>query len=457
MSTPESRKAVVVGAGLAGVTAGLGLLQAGFDVTIYSDRTREALRDDVPPTGTAIYYGTSREYDAEIVEDLYDGTGDGVGMSVRLAAGDGEGASNPILEFDSPFGFVAQSVDVRLRADDRLGRFLERGGNFQVRAVGLDDIDAIASEADITLVATGKSGLSALFPRDDERSTFTAPARQLLLATFKGPGHTPEFFGHRSAGGARHYFFNVHPEFGEFVICAYLHKDIGPAWTFLAFSRPGSPWVEEAERVHDPVSARDFAVGLYQRYFPEDGAQAAALEPLTEDPHSWARGAVTPVVRRAVAVTPGGHVVAAIGDAAISVDPIGGQGAQNASIQVALLLRAVRAHDGAFDRAFFQEQFDAFWEHRAHAATEVTRLFLGDEKYAAHGELIFPAAAVSPAVGTAFLGLLSDPQRLLEVQTRQEVLDFITRHAGEPAEDVLARFTPATSFRSSDETLVPLA
>ena len=48
MSTP--RTAAVVGAGLAGTTAALGLVDAGFAVTLYSDRDRDALRNDVPAT-----------------------------------------------------------------------------------------------------------------------------------------------------------------------------------------------------------------------------------------------------------------------------------------------------------------------------------------------------------------------------------------------------------------------
>jgi ketol-acid reductoisomerase len=64
------QKVAIIGAGLAGTTAGLGLVNAGFDVTIYSDRDRASLRTDAPPTGTAVYFGKSLEYDAEVIEDL---------------------------------------------------------------------------------------------------------------------------------------------------------------------------------------------------------------------------------------------------------------------------------------------------------------------------------------------------------------------------------------------------
>ena len=66
------RDVAIIGAGLAGTSAALGFLDAGFDVTLYSDRDRESLRDKVPPTGVGVLFGKSREWDAEIIEDLYE-------------------------------------------------------------------------------------------------------------------------------------------------------------------------------------------------------------------------------------------------------------------------------------------------------------------------------------------------------------------------------------------------
>ncbi|MDR2151758.1 MAG: FAD-dependent oxidoreductase, partial [Helicobacteraceae bacterium] len=48
----EKKKAAVIGAGIAGSSAALGLLNAGFSVTLYSDKDRKTLRDGVPATGT---------------------------------------------------------------------------------------------------------------------------------------------------------------------------------------------------------------------------------------------------------------------------------------------------------------------------------------------------------------------------------------------------------------------
>jgi Styrene monooxygenase A putative substrate binding domain len=312
----------------------------GFDVTIYSDRDRASLRNDVPPTGTAVYFGKSLEYDAEIIEDLYD-IGNSSGMSVRIFSGAGE-ARTPVLAFDSPFKYRAQAVDTRLRADDSLARFLGRGGKFQVRAVTPQDLDAIAADADLTLVATGKGGLSSLFPAGPDRTAYAEPQRHLLLATFKGLDRADRQFAYRSSDGGKHNWFNIHAEFGETFFGPYLHKDIGATRAFIGFAEPGSPWIELFKSVTDAQSARDVVVNLYATYFPEDSALIEQLRPLHEDPHSWFLGAVTPTARRAVATTANGHAVVAIGDAAISFDPIGGQGAQTAVIQAASLIRALK-------------------------------------------------------------------------------------------------------------------
>nr|WP_233287014.1 styrene monooxygenase/indole monooxygenase family protein [Bradyrhizobium oropedii] len=362
-------------------------------------------------------------------------------MSVRIFSGTGE-TRTPVIEFDRPFNYRAQAVDTRLRADDRLGRFLARGGKFVVRTVTTEDLDAIAADADLTLVATGKGGLSTLFPVDPDRTVYAEPQRHLLLATFKDLDRADHQFAYRSSDGARHNWFNIHADFGETFFGPYLHKDLGATRAFIGFAKPGSPWIDIFNTVKDPQSARDAVVKLFATYFPEDAELIDQLKPLHEDPHSWLLGAVSPTARRAVARTKNGHAVAAIGDAAVSFDPLGGQGAQNAVVQSVLLIRALKEHKDRITYEWLQDQFDKHWDHRAKAATEVTRLFLGDKKYAAHAELLFPAAAVNAKIGSAFFDFLSEPQPLLGIQSRQQIVKFISDLAGEPADKVLATFKP---------------
>lgn len=69
--TTAGKSIAIMGAGIVGASAALALRRAGFDVILYSERTREELRDAVPATGTAILFGNSREHDARIEADRY--------------------------------------------------------------------------------------------------------------------------------------------------------------------------------------------------------------------------------------------------------------------------------------------------------------------------------------------------------------------------------------------------
>lgn len=445
---PETRRIAIIGAGIAGATAALVFRDAGFEVTLYSDRSRAALRDEVPPTGVAIIFGRSRESDAEIIEDLYPQAVT-TGLSARLYAGSGDDRQ-PVLEFDPEFGFQAQAVDVRLRADDRIGRFLDRGGRLVIEPVDADRLDEIAAESDLTLVATGKAGLAGLFEVDRQRSVYSEPQRRLQV-TLTGLDQGPEVFAHRSGVGGAHNTYNFDTENGEAWLGPFFHKDEGLTWSFLGFAKPDGAWAERFDAVTDTASARDTVVELYRDFFPED---APEVERLTEiaDPYSWLRGAVTPVVRRPVGRTRSGHVVAALGDTAIAVDPVAAQGAQNALVQVAELVKAARTHRGGFDEAWITDRFEEHWQRRGAGSVELSRLFLGDPDYTEHRALAFPAAAVDERVAVALVGLLSDPNPLLGLRTADDVRAFIEAVTGEPARTVLDRFTPAGEFGAAAAT-----
>ncbi|WP_043456800.1 styrene monooxygenase/indole monooxygenase family protein [Gordonia polyisoprenivorans] len=450
----RKRSVAVVGAGLAGTSAALGFADAGFDVTLYSDRNREELRDKVPPTGVGVLFGKPREWDAEIIEDLYE-VGNTTGISVRLHSGSGDERAD-VLAFNPDYGYVAQAVDLRLRADDRLGRFLDRGGRFEVGHVDAARLDEIAGGHDVTLVATGKGGLSALFEVDESRTHYHEPQRRLLQVTLEGVDHGPDTFAYRSREGGQHSLFNLDSDNGEIFVGPFLHKDAGSTWSFIVFAKPDGQWAPLIDNVVDARSARQTVLDIFEKFFPKDAPVVSRLQVIESDPYSWLTGAVTPTVRKAVGHTASGHVVAAIGDTAIAVDPVAGQGAANTLIQVAELVKAARARladdpDAALDENWLTAEFEKHWERRGHAATEVTRLYLGDPDFATHLELAFPAAAVNTDIASALFGLLSDPNPLLSLKSRDDVLGFISAVAGEPADDVLARFTPAGEFSAAPE------
>ncbi|SFG13558.1 hypothetical protein SAMN04488582_105419 [Mycobacterium sp. 455mf] len=125
MTSSDGRTAAVIGAGQTGVTAALGLLDNGFDVTLYSDRDQRSLRDDVPATGTALIFGEAQRAEESLGLNTYLATAPtSTGQSVRVLDGSGPDRAEEIA-FDADFdGFVGVAVDTRLKADDRLTLFL---------------------------------------------------------------------------------------------------------------------------------------------------------------------------------------------------------------------------------------------------------------------------------------------------------------------------------------------
>ncbi|MDR2081265.1 MAG: hypothetical protein LBP54_05205 [Campylobacteraceae bacterium] len=444
----KKRKAAVIGAGIAGSSAALGLLNAGFEVTLYSDKDRKTLRDDVPATGTAIYFGKpSQEADAQIIENLYGEESFTDGFSVRGYNPD----KTPLLSFDVDFRyFRAQGVDPRLRADDRIGRFIDRGGAFKVEAITPDRLDEIANQNDLTLVGTGKGGLIDIFEIDKSRTVYNEPQRYLLTINVAGLPYDGKAFNYRSKVGWKHNLFTSNEEQGEIFLGGILHKDIGHSWSILGFAKPNTDWQKRFDEASDAASTLRIFNEIIRDYFPEDAKEVAKFKTIESDSHSWLKGAVTPHVRKAVGFTKSGKPVAAIGDSAIIFDPIAGQGAQNVSIQVAALVKAAAEHTGAFDAQWITRQFDAHWTNHGYGATEATRLYLGDPKYADHLKALFPAAAVNDRAGSAFFRFQSEPSLILNLQTKEAIERYIENETGERFDELIKRFKPAEKFKSRE-------
>ncbi|WP_062987462.1 styrene monooxygenase/indole monooxygenase family protein [Nocardia anaemiae] len=443
----STRSAAVIGAGQTRVTAALGLLDAGFDVTLYSDRDQRSLRDDVPATGTALEFGETQQAESALGLDTYTGRAPRhTGLSVRIAGPERE----ELIQFDGHFdGYVGVAVDTRLKADERLAAFLEHGGRFVVEQVTPDKLDAIAAAADLTLVATGRGGLSDLFAIDQSRTPYDAPQRSLLTVTVTGIGHDESVFAHRSRAGGAHSGFSIFAEQGEGWWGPYLHKDAGPSWAFLGWARPGSEWESRFAAADSAESAHRIVQDLYRDFIDWDLPEVLETRVIAEDPHSWLKGAVRPVVRSGVGRTAGGHVVASLGDTSVAYDPIAGQGAQSGLIQAQRLIAAAAVHEGPFDEHWINAQYAAFLAARGDAANKVTRLFLGDPELADIGNQLFAAAAVDQRFANALVGLLHRPQPFLGVDSLDTAAEFITEVTGADAEALLGRFTPAGRFSRS--------
>ncbi|MGO1992151.1 MAG: styrene monooxygenase/indole monooxygenase family protein [Corynebacterium sp.] len=434
-STPSI---AIIGAGLAGVNAALAFHREGWAVDLYSNRTRSELRDEVPATGTAILFGASRTPDRTITTDRYAGTaGDPATEAAAhfTASSVGIAGAPPEASFTAGFTYEAQSVDPRLRADDRLGEFLAEtqdgadgtaASRFIVEDVTAESLDAVAAGHDLTFVATGKAGLADIFDTDTDRTPYDSAQRYLLTVTAQGLPADHVFAGRGSTvpGG----LLSLHEE-GEVFVGPHLHKDgERDTWVILAWARPGTATEEAFRSAVDADTALDVLQDLHHRVFPDVAGDLDSLRPLDSDPHSWLKGAVTPRVRRPTARTSGGHLVATLGDTSVAVDPIAGQGAQLGTYQVAALrdgLREALEKDEAWDENLLADLFEAHWDNHAAAGVAVTSLFLGDPEYAEVAQEFFTSSPGDPAAASTLFSLFSDPSPALRLRTAGDVRELV--------------------------------
>lgn len=360
------RTVAIIGSGISGLAAAHGLVRAGFDVSLYSDRTAEQWLNDSRPTGTAARFDNARSYERELGLNFWDGV-----------APDGEGVyftfcpklHNPLIRLAGRFERPFQAVDVRLQSARWMKELEARGGRVQIEQVTVDRLAQIADAHDLTVVATGRADLCRLFERDDTRSVHSAPRRQLTMVITVGG---PATFDEVPMLPVR--FNALDPDGGEMFFVPYFHKDHGRSWNILLEAKNGS----RMDRFRDAKSGEE-AVAIMKRVvgdlFPWDARFVRDMR--LADPNGWLTGAITPAVRRASAVLPSGRAIAALGDTAISYDPIAAQGANSGIKQARHLVESIVARGAqAFDRAWIDATFDSYWNEQARHAFAFSNLLL---------------------------------------------------------------------------------
>ena len=359
------RRIAIVGSGITGLVAAHGLLKAGYAVTVYSDRTADEWLNTSRPTGTAARFDLALSYERELGLNFWDDVspfGEGVYLTFCPAL------HNPLITLLGRFQRPFQAVDVRLQSARWMVEFERRGGQLVIGRVGPDDLETLAAQHDLVVVAAGRADLCQLFARDDARSVYDAPQRQLAMVI--AAGGPPRFAGVPMLP-VRFDFLGTD---GELFIVPYFHKDAGASWNILVEAKAGS----RLDRFRDLKTGESVLAAVkaaVSELFPWD-------EPIVRnmhlaDPNGWLTGAVVPTIRRASAVLPSGKAIAALGDTAISYDPIAAQGANSGVKQARdLVNRVVARGTEPFDRQWIDETFELFYASHAQHAYRFSNLLL---------------------------------------------------------------------------------
>lgn len=344
-------KIAIIGAGLAGLLAAHGLRRLGHEVTLYSDRSPEDFLTRARPTGTAARFPMSLDFERELGLDHWDAEAppiEGIHLTFCQSRG------NRLLTLLGNLSRPALAIDVRLQSATWMRDLLARGGKVEIGGVSLAQLDQIAGGSDLTLVAAGRADLVRLFPRDEARSTYRAPQRQLAMVNVVGPPHR-----FATAPWYRPVKFNLFAPFGECFWVPWHAKDGRQAWSLVFEAKAGGP-IDRFQGLGSAEAVLARAHEIVRELVPWDAAWLEGAEPCDE--HAWQVGAFTPEVRQVVGRLPSGRAVMALGDTAQSLDPIGGQGANNGSKMARNLVACVAERgEGPFDEAWMRATYDRFW------------------------------------------------------------------------------------------------
>ncbi|MGH3330456.1 MAG: styrene monooxygenase/indole monooxygenase family protein, partial [Nocardioidaceae bacterium] len=387
-SAHPARTVAIVGAGPAGTTLALGLLQHGYDVTLVSERTAEEIRNGAVMSSQITFESALEVETALGIADLLPESPPIERMSYVTLRRDGSSAS-----FDVDLEPAARSVDLRLKVPVLLEAIERLGGKVVVGRATVDDVEELARTHDLVVLCSGRGALADLFEVDEQHSPYAAPQRVAALTYLRGVERDP--------GGPALRYHSVEGV-GECFTCPGLTVG-GPCDIFVLEGVPGGP----LDCWDDVTSAEEHLARLraaLAEHFPDESSRISTA--VLADDNAVLRGRFTPVVRRPVGTLPSGAPVLGMADVVVLNDPLTSQGSNNAIKSASSYLEAITAHHGAFDAAWMQRTFDNFWRGWAQWATAWTNSWLQPAN--AHQRRVIDAAADHPSIAARVVAGFDD-------------------------------------------------
>lgn len=383
----------IVGAGQAGLQLALGLLGAGFQVTLFSDRSAQEIHDGYVLSSQCMF-DSALEIERGLKLNYWEQECPRV-EGIAFAVPDGVGGKS--LDWVARLDDYAQSVDQRLKIPRWMREFEGRGGTLRVQSVSGGDLEACARSHDLVIVASGKGALGGMFPRNPARSPFSEPQRALALTYV------------RNLQPRRSYpaiCFNLIPNVGEYFVFPALTTS-GPCEIMVFEGIPNGP-MDCWDDVKSPAEHLARSKRVLEDFLPWEAERCEHSE-LTDD-RGVLTGRVTPVVREPVCVLPSGSALLGMADAVVLNDPITGQGSNNAARCAEIYLESILEHrDKRADVEWMRQTFERYWTGYAQWVVNWTNLLL---KPPAHLLKLLDCAGKIKTVGAAVVNGFDDPRTL---------------------------------------------
>jgi 2-polyprenyl-6-methoxyphenol hydroxylase-like FAD-dependent oxidoreductase len=390
----------IIGAGIAGLHLGLFLQKHGITATIYTEKTPEQQLGERLPHIVARFAPT-RERERLLGVNYWDvAPTDLARFSIYI------GGDRP-LQISGALERPGSIVDMRIYCSRLLEEFIVRGGQVVFGAVQSADIERLAAQHDLIVVAAGRGSLANMFPRRPEHSPHSEPQRLAVAGLYRGVAY-PQPVGFDLTIARGHGEILSLPLFSFEPGLTGILFDTIPGGAFAALRH--MRYEDDPGRFHATVLGmlHEHAPAVYARIDPDVFALAR--------PFDLCRVAITPTVRRGYARLASGTFAIAIGDAHTVIDPLIGQGANTASYSAWILGEAIRDHR-TYDEAFCQyveQQICAY----ALPVFEYSNARLRPP--APHAAELFVAAAHNQAIADAFVNGVNHPDRLSKIFSTAE-------------------------------------
>lgn len=329
----------IIGAGVAGLHLGLHLRQQDLDVTIYTNRTAEQVRDGKIMNSVAHMSAT-----IDIEREL--GIADWPDIDAEYSKHYHYNGWGEERRFEGSFEKPARILDYRIYLPHLMGEFERRGGRLTIQDLTVAEIEQLTDVHDLVVVSTGKGEIGALFPRREDKSPYTSPQRKLAVGFWKGVAP-------REPRGVE---ISIVPPAGELLVLP-MWSFSGPVHALLFESLPGGPQEVLTDRRYeeDPAAYRELVLQILREFHPTvfERVDEAAFE-LQNGALDILQGAVTPVLREDFVLLPNGKYLLALGDVHMTVDPVQAQGANSAAYSAKVVADAIR-EDHVFDERFMRK------------------------------------------------------------------------------------------------------
>lgn len=342
------RRILIVGGGQSGLQLALSLVAHDYDVTLMTARDPDELYDG-GAVSAQILYDERRHIEGEYGLNLWDDEVKPISDYRLTSSGD-----LPFFDWTGKLMRPAQSIDERVKMSAWLDLLEHRGGKVIIHGATGSDLDALSQMFDLTIVATGHSGLADVFSIDTERNLARMPPVATAIA------YVEEIDDHPDADGVG---IDLVPGLGHMISWPTLSVN-GPC-RLLHFTGPADGPLARWPRRTTPEQHFTLMLDVMREFIPH--RYAAFRRTTLADDGAVAMDRANPLVREPLAHMPSGGLVMGMGDTVAVTSPALQQDANNASMAAETYLRAIlEQEDAPFDAEFMSRTFEQFMDYAQH-------------------------------------------------------------------------------------------